>query len=83
MDQNDGCAPASAQQGQYSNFFKVGYNAAEFVMDFGQFYAGNETENIHTRIVTAPVYVKALIGVLQKAVADYEEKHGLIPSQSD
>jgi hypothetical protein len=83
MDRQDGSAGTNTQQGQYSNYFKVGYNAAEFVMDFGQYYAGNDAENIHTRIVTAPVYVKALIEVLQNALAAYQEKYGSVPPERD
>ncbi len=63
----------------YSNYFKIGYNAFEFVLDFGQFYLESEPEHLSTRIVTAPPYVKALIAVLQQSVSAYEEKFGVIP----
>ena len=63
----------------YSNYFKIGYNAFEFVLDFGQFYLESEPEHLHTRIVTAPPYAKALIEVLQHSVNAYEQKFGSIP----
>jgi hypothetical protein len=67
----------------YSNYFKIGYNAFEFVLDFGQFYMDSERESLHTRIVTAPPYAKALIEVLQKSVAAYEQKFGVIPPRAE
>ena len=83
MDERDGLRGGGGRPGHYSNYFKVGYNSAEFIVDFGQFYAETEAESMHTRIVTAPVYAKALIGVLQSAVAAYEEKYGSIPPGRD
>jgi hypothetical protein len=52
----------------YANYFEVGHNARELVIDFGQFYAATDHADLHTRIVMAPVYAEALLGVLQKAL---------------
>lgn len=52
----------------YANYFEVGHNARELVIDFGQFYAATDQADLHTRIVMAPVYAEALLGVLQKAL---------------
>jgi hypothetical protein len=68
-------------EGQYSNFFKVGHNAFEFVLDFGQFYPENGDAQFHTRIITSPIYVKSLLETLQQSIERYEEVFGLIQEQ--
>ena len=71
-------------EGRYANYFKVGYNAFEFVIDFGQCY--NEEDNgeqPHTRIVTSPFYAKALLEMLQKSVSQYEQHHGTISENGE
>ncbi|MBT8338923.1 MAG: DUF3467 domain-containing protein [Desulfatitalea sp.] len=59
-------------EGKYANCFKIGYNAYEFIVDFGQCYAGQQ-EDFSTRIVTSPVYAKTLLKTLQNAIAEYEK----------
>ena len=51
-------------EGRYSNFFKIGYTAFEFLLDFGQVYTDSGADNVHTRIVTTPQYAKALAELL-------------------
>lgn len=68
----------SKLDGRYANYFKIGQNAYEFVLDFGQLYQQNGDENFHTRIITSPVYVKALIENLLESVNNHEQEHGLI-----
>ena len=68
-------------EGRYSNYFKVGHNAFEFVVDFGQFYSESKEAHIHTRIITNPVYVKSLLETLQQSIERYEEVFGLIQEQ--
>ena len=66
-------------EGRYANFFKVGHNAYEFIIDFGQFYPDEgEQEAIHSRIVTSPVYAKSLLKTLQDAIVLHEAKFGMI-----
>lgn len=60
-----------APPGHYANYFKVGHNALEFLVDFGEQYEG-ETARVHTRIVTSPFYARALLGLLQQAFAVHE-----------
>jgi hypothetical protein len=60
-------------EGKYVNYFKVGHNAFEFVLDFGQSYLENEAPQIHTRIVTSPAYAKALLETLRESLAQYEK----------
>jgi hypothetical protein len=65
-------------EARYANYFKVGYNAFEFVLDFGQYYAGDEGTQLHTRIVTGPSYAKALLEFLQDCIDKYELDFGVI-----
>ena len=70
--------PASSpSKGLYANHFEVGHTAFEFVIDFGQNYSGKPPSACHTRIVTSPVYARALLDTLQRAIAQYEAAFGL------
>jgi hypothetical protein len=65
-------------EGRYANYFKVGYNAFEFVIDFGQSYSENDRSEICARIVTGPAYAKDLLNTLQSAIDRYEHNYGVI-----
>lgn len=58
--------------GMYANTFKVGYNAYEFVLDFGQYFTENGEEHFHTRIVINPKYAKLFFELLKKSVEKYD-----------
>jgi len=62
-------------KGLYANSFEVGYTAFEFVIDFSQSYTGKSSES-HTRIVTSPIYARALLATLGQAVDEYAERFG-------
>jgi hypothetical protein len=64
--------------GRYANCFKVGYNAFEFLFDFGQSEGDSGGASIHTRIVTAPGYAKAFTKTLSESIAQYEKEFGPI-----
>ena len=66
-------------KGVYSNHFKVGFNAFEFVIEFGQAYEDVAIESSHTRIITGPAYAKALSALLHQSIASYEASFGRIP----
>jgi hypothetical protein len=70
-------------EGRYANYFKVGYNAVEFVLDFGQFYPDDETAQLHTRIVTTPTYAKTLSETLQASLAQYTDHYGMISETNE
>jgi hypothetical protein len=66
-------------EGRHANYFKVGYNAFEFVLDFGQYFANEDEEaKFHTRIITSPGYAKSLLEILQERVDKYELDFGII-----
>jgi len=69
-------------KGSYANYFEVGHTAFEFVLDFGEAYAGRGTGTCHTRVVTSPIYALALLDVLKKSVAEYEAKFGAIGGEA-
>jgi hypothetical protein len=64
--------------GKYANYFAVGYNAHEFIFDFGQHYSESETARLHTRIITSPAYAKTLLEMLRDSIDQYEQHHGII-----
>jgi Protein of unknown function (DUF3467) len=66
--------PAGALKGQYANYCRVGQNSMEFVMDFGQRYSEEENPIFHTRIVTTPIHMRAILAALEEAVAQYENR---------
>jgi hypothetical protein len=66
-------------EGRYANYFKVGHNSAEFVLDFGQSYGESGGAQIHSRIVMSPVHSKILWQVLRDSILEYEERFGVIP----
>ncbi|UCF90313.1 MAG: DUF3467 domain-containing protein [Desulfobacterales bacterium] len=65
-------------EGRYANYFAVGYNEYEFVIDFGQSYSANDQPELYTRIVTGPVYAKALLKTLQDSIETFETTYGSI-----
>lgn len=63
-------------EGRYANYFQVGYNAFEFLLDFGQHYLEGRPTHFHTRIITGPAYVKWLSETLRKSIVEYEQTWG-------
>ncbi|MGX2041070.1 DUF3467 domain-containing protein [Methylocaldum sp. MU1018] len=66
------------REGKYANYVKVGHNAFEFVLDFGQVYSEAEEPQLHTRIVTSPVYAKAFLETLRDPIDQYEHRFEII-----
>ena len=65
-------------EARYANYFHVGHNAFEVMLDFGQHYEGSSQPRMHTRIILAPAYAVALLEVLQTALAEHEKSFGQI-----
>jgi hypothetical protein len=74
MDDPRGTEP----EGRYANLFRVGYNAFEVVVEFGQSYDSGKAALIHTRIATGPSYAKAFLKMLSRSIDDYEREFGAI-----
>jgi hypothetical protein len=62
----------------YANYFEVGHNAFEFLIDFGQYQPEADAVIMHSRMATGPVHAKLLAGLLSDAVARFEAEHGPI-----
>lgn len=71
-----------ALEGRYVNHFRVGHNAVEFVVDFGQSYQDQDEAHYHTRIVTSPVYARDLLAILTESIKDFESEFGKIVENS-
>jgi hypothetical protein len=67
-------------RGIYANSFRIGYGAAEFLLDFGRQFEGAEAE-YYQRIITSPVYARELTQLLAKSLLEYEQKYGAIPEE--
>ncbi len=65
-------------EGRYANFFKVGHNAYEVIVDFGQYYPENEDAVIYDRIIMGPGYAKAFLNTLKESLEQYERTFGKI-----
>jgi hypothetical protein len=70
-------------EGRYANYFKVGYNAFEFLLDFGQYYNEGENAQLHTRIITSPIYAKSLLEFLGNCIDQYEQQFGRIAGNDE
>lgn len=65
-------------EGRYANYFKVGHNAYEFVIDFGQYHAENDQAELYTRIIANPAYARELLRLLSDSMAQYEKEFGRV-----
>jgi hypothetical protein len=68
---------------QYTNYFEVGQNPYEFLIDLGQFSPEAGAVHFHTRIATAPAFAKILLATLASAIRAYELEHGEIGTSAD
>ena len=68
-------------EGKYANYFEIGHNAYEFVIDFGQYYHETDQAELSTRIITSPVYAKAFLETLKDSIEKYETDFGSIKAE--
>ncbi|MBV9500880.1 MAG: DUF3467 domain-containing protein [Acidobacteriaceae bacterium] len=61
----------SAKEGRYANFFQVGHNEFEFLIEFGQ-----QDRGIHTRIYVSPQYAHVLSELLAETLRQHELEFG-------
>jgi len=61
-------------EGSYANYFQIGHNAHEFVLEFGQ--KNEEDVLVHTRLYLTPAHAEALSGLLESALAEYKRAYG-------
>lgn len=65
-------------EGRYANYFKVGHNAYEFFIDFGQYDAENDQAELYRRIIVSPTYAKELLRLLSDSITQYEKAFGRV-----
>ncbi len=68
---------------RYSNYFEVGHNAYEFLLDFGQYQPETAGVILHTRMAVGPTHAKLLAAALASAVAVHEAENGPIPDATE
>ena len=79
MEQKSRISPKVGHlEGRYANYFEVGYNAFEFLLDFGQYFPEGENSSPHTRIITTPSYARVLLETLKESIEKYEQNFGPI-----
>ncbi len=61
----------AAKEGRYANFFQVGHNEFEFLIEFGQQDGG-----IHTRIYVSPQYARVLSELLVETLRQHDLEFG-------
>jgi Protein of unknown function (DUF3467) len=64
----------NAKEGRYANFFQVGHNEFEFLIEFGQ-----QDRGIHTRIYVSPQYAHVLSELLVETLRQHELDFGRKP----
>lgn len=65
-------------ESNYSNYFMVGHNAFEFLIDCGRSSPDSESVQVHTRIITSPPCAKALFELFRESIDRYESAFGAI-----
>ena len=66
----------SKLEGKYANHFAVGYNAYEFIFEFGQSFSENEETELSVRVVTSPFYAREFLKTLRESVEQFDETYG-------
>jgi hypothetical protein len=77
------CKESAMIEARYTNYFEVGHNAYEFIVDFGQYQPSAEHVQMQTRIITGPVFAKLLHRLLTQALEQFETEHGVIEQPID
>ena len=75
--------PAPPSPALYVNYFEMGHNPFEFLIDLGQWRPAPGDEGvigIHTRVAIAPPYAKMFSELLARSIRDHETEYGPIAS---
>ncbi|WP_321801916.1 MULTISPECIES: DUF3467 domain-containing protein [unclassified Burkholderia] len=67
----------------YANYFEVGHNAFEFLIDAGQVEPQSGNVQLMSRVAISPVHAKLLAQLLARAIAQFEATHHEIPDIGD
>jgi hypothetical protein len=94
MDSRDGYSagsPASERANEvrrpplagYANYFEIGHNAFEFLLDAGQVEPQSGEIRFTSRIAISPVHAKLLSELLTRSIEQFETAHDKIPEIAD
>jgi len=64
----------SGTMAKYANFFQVGFNDVEFILEFGQELEAGPI--IHTRVVLSPANVTSFLRLASESWMSFEERYG-------
>ncbi len=64
--------------GVYSNLVLINHGENEFVFDFAYLPPASPTARVRSRVISSPRHTKRLLAALQKNIARYEERFGVI-----
>ena len=67
----------------YANYFEVGHNAFEFLIDFGQIDPQRGAILINSRLAVGPTHAKLLARLLARSVTEHEAEFGAIADIRD
>lgn len=67
----------------YANYFEVGHNAFEFLIDAGQVEPQSGSVQLLSRIAVSPVHAKLLAQLLSQSIDQFERLHHEIPDLLD
>jgi hypothetical protein len=70
-------------QGIYANLVMINHSENEFVLDFAYLQPTSPAAKVRARIISSPRHTKRLLLALQKNVARYEERFGVIELSSE
>jgi hypothetical protein len=73
----------NVKEGHYANFFQIGHNASEFLIEFGQQEAGERV--FHTRIYVRAKQARILADLMNSTLEQHERIFGrtlrVVPSE--
>ena len=69
--------PAKALEARYANYFQIGHNAFEVLLEFGQ------QESIHTRIYLSPQHAQILSNLLLDTLQQQKQLFGSVSFLED
>ena len=74
MDSRSADSGTPCAGSKYANYFEIGHNELEFVLEFGERFSEGEAARVHTRIVTNPTYARLLCRTIEEALREYDRE---------
>jgi hypothetical protein len=74
MNDNHNCTGKNLSiEGRYANYFEVGFNAYEFILDFAQFNQETGKSIPHTRIIISPERAYTFLRTLEDSFLKFQQ----------